>query len=261
MNLEYDKVGSGHPIVFLHGFGYDKRVFQPLIEKLQDKFCCYSLNLPGVMNSPSSNDYSLSYQAKIIGEWIENSPVRAPIIVGHSMGGYIGLEIAAQYPDLISGLCLLHSHCYEDADEKKEERLRKIHFIEKYGHALYMKQAIPSMFTPMFGSTHVFLLDSLIQVASRIPQEVILSQMRAMLNRKNHTETLMVSTFPVLTIAGMQDFLVSEKQWKSMALLPSISSLQVLDPCVHMGMYEQTISIANSLTSLVKLCQQTRQNI
>jgi pimeloyl-ACP methyl ester carboxylesterase len=259
MNLEFDKVGSGYPVVFLHGLGYDKRIFQPLIDKIQDRFCCYTLNLPGVMNSSGLEDYSLARQASAIGKWLEESPIRHPILVGHSMGGYIGLEILAQFPDLLSGLCLLHSHCYPDTPARKEDRFRKIDFIEKYGHALYMKQAIPSMFTGMFGSTHVFLLDSLIQVASRIPKEVVLAQLQALLNRNDHADTLKNSPIPILSIAGKQDTLVAEEQWKSMALLPAISKLLVLDPCIHMGMYEHTLAIASAFAPFAKLCQGLRQ--
>lgn len=253
-SLQYTKSGVGTPVVFLHGFSFDKRIFHPVIDKIESKHTVYNINLPGVMESSQIGDYSMKNQADIIADFITKNDLNRPVLVGHSMGGYISLELLKNNGHLISGLCLFHSHPFQDSDAKKEDRKKTIEFIEKYGTALYMKQAIPNMFAQLYVQTNVFQIDSLIQVAARIPQDVVTGQIEAMIARKDHSETLKNAEIPVMVVAGRQDIAVTEEQWRATALMPKVAKLTAIDNCVHMGMLEHSSLSANELSEFISTC-------
>ncbi len=47
MHIHLVKVGQGAPLVLLHGFGFDGRIFAPLIDKLSARYTLYFVDLPG----------------------------------------------------------------------------------------------------------------------------------------------------------------------------------------------------------------------
>ncbi len=259
-SLQFVKSGVGTPVLFLHGFSFDKRIFHPVIKKIETKHTVYNINLPGVMESSLISDYSMKNQADIIADFIVKNDLNKPLVVGHSMGGYIGLELLKNHENLISGLCLFHSHPFQDSGDKIEDRKKTLDFIGKYGTALYMKQSVPNMFAQLYAQTNVFQIDSLIQVAARIPQEVVVGQIEAMIAREDHSQTLKNAQVPIMVIAGRQDVAVSEEQWKSTALLPKVSKLTAIDNCVHMGMLEHTALSANELVEFINTCNSLKSN-
>lgn len=259
-SLQYVKSGVGTPVIFLHGFSFDKRIFHPVIKKLEAKHTVYNINLPGVMESSLISDYSMKNQADIIADFIVKNDLNKPVLIGHSMGGYIGLELLENHGDLISGLCLFHSHPFPDTDAKIEDRKKTLEFIGKYGTALYMKQTVPNLFAQLYAQTNVFQIDSLIQVASRIPQQVVEGHIEAMITRKDRCETLKNAQIPIMVVAGRQDIAVTEEQWKATALMPKLSKLTAIDNCVHMGMLEHVSLSANELAEFINTCNSLKQS-
>ena len=255
LQLQFEKSGTGQPLVFLHGFTFDKRIFHPLIKKLQTKYTIYNINLPGVMESEKPEDFSFEYQGEVIANFIKSQNIKQPVLFGHSMGGYIGLEVLKNHEDLLSGFCLFHSHPFQDSAQKRKERAKSIDFVKKHGTALLMKKMIPDLFAELYAKTNVFLIDTLIQVAARIPDDVIIGHLQGMIDREDHSETLKNTQLPVMTLAGKQDIAVTEDQWKEAALLPKISKLAAIDNCVHMAMYEQTNEAAKEIAEFVHMCK------
>jgi len=54
--LGYDRVGSGEPLVLLHGFGSTRADFATLVPDLAREFEVYSIDLPGHGDSPMITD-------------------------------------------------------------------------------------------------------------------------------------------------------------------------------------------------------------
>ncbi|MDI4585231.1 alpha/beta fold hydrolase [Oenococcus sp. UCMA 14587] len=108
-NISYFSVGSGTPIVFLHGLSLNKRstylFFEPLLNA--GKYQRIYLDLPGMGNSnpifPSTSDHVLETIIKSIKEIIGS---RKFILYGHSYGGYLAQAIAADLADQTLGVFL-----------------------------------------------------------------------------------------------------------------------------------------------------------
>jgi pimeloyl-ACP methyl ester carboxylesterase len=100
-------VGEGIPILMLHGFLGDRTCWQPLIDRVSDKYCCISLDLLGF---GASGQPQIAYDVPTEVAFVE--AVRSQLgleqfyIVGHSFGGWVAAAYAIAYPERVLGLLL-----------------------------------------------------------------------------------------------------------------------------------------------------------
>lgn len=107
LNIYYQKVGQGKPLVMLHGWGMDVSTFWPMVDLLKENFCIWLIDLPGFgKSSLPEKVLSISDYAKIIAKFIKEKKISKPTLFGHSYGGKISIKLTAFYPKLISKLIL-----------------------------------------------------------------------------------------------------------------------------------------------------------
>lgn len=109
-NLHYVDIGSGPPIVMIHGLGGQMRNFTyALSERLAGDHRLIIVDRPGSGYSTYTDQSprGLSAQARIIADMIDHLKLERPLVVGHSLGGAIALALALDHPERIGGLALL----------------------------------------------------------------------------------------------------------------------------------------------------------
>jgi pimeloyl-[acyl-carrier protein] methyl ester esterase len=96
--------GSGPPIVLLHGWALNSRVFDPLIERLSEGMSVYAIDLPGHGASPWPPRFSdLASLAAVVADAL---PPRA-VVLGWSLGALVALELARTDAERVSALILV----------------------------------------------------------------------------------------------------------------------------------------------------------
>jgi pimeloyl-ACP methyl ester carboxylesterase len=90
---------SGKVVVFLHYFGGSAQSWKWVGEKLKDSFRCISNNLPGFGGTPSLQAPSIQCYAKYVQDQLSLLAVNNYILIGHSMGGKIAMQLAANAAD------------------------------------------------------------------------------------------------------------------------------------------------------------------
>ena len=87
--------GTGETtLVFLHYFGGSAQSWQWVVDKLKHQYRCIAINLPGFGGSPMLEQPSIDGFAAYVQEQLSNLGVDKYILVGHSMGGKIALQVA-----------------------------------------------------------------------------------------------------------------------------------------------------------------------
>lgn len=97
MNLNISLSGQGMPLVLFHGWGFDQRVWLPLVEKIQHKFRVYLVDLPGFGQS----DWMLWEAFKL--QLLTALPERFAVL-GWSMGGLYAMRLAVEEPSRVTHL-------------------------------------------------------------------------------------------------------------------------------------------------------------
>ena len=98
------------PIVFLHGWGMNKEIWQPVIAQLPEGLAqrAVALDLPGYGDN---NSYQEDYELEDLADWLaqELENQEPAIVIGWSLGGLVGQKFAIKYPNKIQQLNIVGS--------------------------------------------------------------------------------------------------------------------------------------------------------
>jgi|TARA_R110002096_G_scaffold28177_22_gene85558 pimeloyl-ACP methyl ester carboxylesterase len=238
-DISYWKEGSGKALVLLPGFCETKEMWKNFAEPLSEICEVWCPDLPGFGDSPAVSDqFTIKEIGLVLADWMLANNIGDAVLIGHSLGGYLALEMACLKKLDLSGLGLFHSTAYSDSDEKKLNRVKTIEFINKHGVSTFIQSSLPLLFRKENRESCREAIASLIHYASQLPMTSILAYLQAMRNRKDHMKTLSEFQKPTLMICGNEDTAVP--------IIDSLSHKQAVDQfyqltnCGHMGMYEQT---------------------
>ena len=249
----YRSIGSGKPVMLVHGFGEDGNVWANQIEVLKNNFHLIIPDLPGSGKSEMINDMSMEGMAEVIKAIYDSEISHSPpsggwgAVIGHSMGGYITLALVEKYWNHVNAFGLFHSTAFPDTEEKKAVRKKGIEFVKEHGAFEFLKTTTPNLFSPNFKSEFIGFIDQFIDNLPHFSSGAIIAYYNAMLQRPDRTHILKNTKSPVLFIAGEHDNAVPLNDILKQCHLPGKSYFHVLKKSGHMGMLEQPTDTAQIL--------------
>ena len=97
-------------LVFLPGLTADHRLFEKQIEYFENKYNVFVWDAPAHASSwPFEFDFDLMDKAKWLDEILEKEEVKFPVIIGQSMGGYVGQAFSQLFPEKLKGFVSVDS--------------------------------------------------------------------------------------------------------------------------------------------------------
>lgn len=110
LNLYYEEVGSGpETLVFSHGLLWSHRMFEAQVAELSKTYRVISYDHRGQGKSDVKGPFDMDTVAADAAELIL-ALVGGPVhFIGLSMGGFVGMRLAARHPELIKSLVLLET--------------------------------------------------------------------------------------------------------------------------------------------------------
>lgn len=227
--------GQGEPLVFLHGFCSDQRIWDSFISPFAEEYQVILLDLPGCGKSEMA-DNDLTVWASACWNSLTQLGVQACHIVGHSMGGYVALEMMMQAPERFKSFTSFHSTPIADTEERRTNRMRQIEFIDKYGPKMLVRQIIPALF--MEGVDNTFI-DKAVRIAENQTGQGLQSALSAMANRSDNREMLFSADIPVLFLSGRYDGILPIADQEIFAQSCKRGLIRILENTAHMGMLEE----------------------
>ena len=108
--LHYRIIGTGSPLILIHGFGVSGYVWQRVLPYLAQEYQVFIIDLPGYGRSTyreTRAPWRLREMAPLLAGWLQHMHLSSVHLVGHSMGGAIAIHLAAQNPELVKSLTLI----------------------------------------------------------------------------------------------------------------------------------------------------------
>lgn len=106
--VHYVDEGVGRPVLFLHGNPTWSFLYRGIIIRLKPRFRCIALDYPGfgLSERPFDYDYTPREHAAVVRELVQHLDLRDLTIMGQDWGGPIGLSVAADELDRLTGLVM-----------------------------------------------------------------------------------------------------------------------------------------------------------
>jgi len=236
----YRSIGSGDPVMLVHGFGEDGNVWDKQVEHLKNKYHLIVPDLPGSGKSEMINDMSMEGMAEVLHSIIHEENIDRCAVIAHSMGGYITLALVESYWNHVNAFGLFHSSAFADTEEKKETRKKGIEFIKQHGAFEFLKTSTPNLFSQNSKEQIQDSIATFIESLKDFTPQALIAYYNAMMDRPDRTSVLKNTKNPVLFIAGEHDVAVPLNDVLKQCHLPEKSYFHLLKKSGHMGMMEET---------------------
>jgi len=249
--------GDGEPILFSHGLLWSHRMFEPQAQHLRDRYRCIGYDHRGqgqseVPREPSVSIESLTEDAI---ELIETSNLAPCHFVGLSMGGFVGMRLAARRPDLVRSLVLMATA----ADEEPAANLPRYRLLA-WVTRLFGVRAVYSQILPiMFGETFLKSTGQR-EARQRWAPELLKNKrsvtraVRGVFERENVTHELAQIQCPTLVLHGEEDGAISAPRSRALAERVPNSEFQSIATAGHSLTVEQPDAVNTALDAFLSRC-------
>jgi pimeloyl-ACP methyl ester carboxylesterase len=115
--IRYREAGAGKPVVFVHGYLVDGRLWNGVVDRLSDRFRCLAPDWPiGAQQVAMNPDADLSPPglARLIANFLDQLELEDVTIVGNDSGGAISQILVANHPQRIGRLALTNCDTHEN---------------------------------------------------------------------------------------------------------------------------------------------------
>ncbi|HSD05786.1 alpha/beta hydrolase [Flavobacterium sp.] len=241
INLSYDDVGEGRiPIIFLHGFPFDKTMWASQVEYLKNSYRLIACDIRGFGKSTDEQTpLNISLFADDLIEFMNKLDIEKAVICGLSMGGYITLNAAKRYPERFEALILCDTQCMADAPEVKEKRIKNIEEIENNGAANFNEAFIKSVFHKDSLIHKKELVENLRNVVFANSNRIIMQGLLALAVRTETCSVLKNINIPTLIICGREDAVTPLEKSEYLNHHIEGSQLKIIENAGHVSNLEQ----------------------
>ncbi len=115
--IRYREVGEGQPIVFVHGFLVDSRLWDGVAERLRGNYRCILPDWPmGSHGTPMNPDADLSApgMARLVADFLDSMSLEDVTLVGNDSGGAVSQIVAARHPQRLARLVLTNCDTHDN---------------------------------------------------------------------------------------------------------------------------------------------------
>lgn len=163
VDVAYERVGDGPPLVLVHGAAFDARMWAPQLATLSDEFTVVAWDEPGARRSSDIPEgFGLEDYALCLAAVIEDVALGPAHVAGLSWGGTVTLELYRHRPDLVATLILTDTYAGWKGSLPEEEVRARVAGLHQ------MLAAPPGEFDP-----------TLPGLFSRKPQDEVLEMLEA----------------------------------------------------------------------------------
>jgi len=227
--LHYQRAGAGTPVLLIHGLSASSRWWERNIAALAERFEVYVIDLFGFGRSRRQQRFVLNEAAALLVHWMDALGIERAHIVGHSMGGFIAVQLAAGFPERVSRLVLVDAAV-------PLPRQSPLRHATRLGREL---RATPPRFLPLLATD-----------ALRAGPWTILTAAEQLLTADIEPELAGIRA-PVLLIWGERDTLVpTTVADKLVELLPD-ARLVMISGAGHTPMWERAAEFNNAVIAFL----------
>src|SRR6478672_1449510 len=104
MRLHFEVLGSGPPLLILHGLFGSLENWRSMARRLSAEFQVFSIDQRNHGESPHSSEMTYEMMAEDVAELLRETKLRRVNVLGHSMGGKTAMQFSLSHPEAVERL-------------------------------------------------------------------------------------------------------------------------------------------------------------
>ena len=144
-------LGQGKPIILIPGLMSDQRVWQQTAQQLKNNYQMHLINLAGFAGKePLQHQLQLQEVNSQLADYIQHNKLNRPVIIGHSLGGFLAFQLASTHPTLtgkiisVDGLPFLAPIFTHDSNTSATQMEAQAKMLEQYYRQMSSTQLMES---------------------------------------------------------------------------------------------------------------------
>lgn len=233
----YDIEGEGAPLLFIHGWGVDKRIWRQQSKFFSHDYKVMTIDLPGHGKS-GWETIELGAMAEDLKFLFEQAQLRRVTIVGSSLGGLVALKFYELYPEDIERMVFVGSMPKFSKSEGYPHgldvaRLRKLGGQLESDYPSIVNIFFRSLFTKQERQTRRFKWLQKFRQNEQVPVKQALAEYLDILEKEDLREVLKKVRVPLQFITGRGDEICTEETVALLKTLAPESRYDFFEECGH----------------------------
>ncbi|GAA4619716.1 alpha/beta fold hydrolase [Saccharopolyspora hordei] len=238
--MHYIESGAGTPLVLLHAFPADARMWDQARAGLEEQARVIAPDQRGLGESPLDGSWarslaepddagrvaghpSIDAAAADVLELLDRLELPKVVLGGCSMGGYVAMGVLRAAPQRVAGLLLVDTKAVADDDEQRANRLEVADRAEREGTSGWLADStLPNLLGRTTHEQRPEVVARVRELVEAQPADGVAWAQRAMASRPDSTDVLRAYTGPALVVVGEEDALTPPEHARGLAdVLPA----------------------------------------
>jgi len=210
--------GPGDPVVLLHAFPLNGRMFEPQMEALSEGRRVVAPDYPGFGRSPRTPAQpDVRYYAEAVRRLLDRLGIERVVLGGVSMGGYVAFGCLRLFPERVSGLILSNTRPEPDSEEMRENRKNMARRVAEEGVEVLIELQMERLLARDTLENDEAVVEKVRAMIFESSPNGVVAALGAMRDRPDSTPLLESIEVPTLVIGGEEDGISSPEVMGAMA--------------------------------------------
>ena len=253
IQLAYTDTGVGRPVVLIHGYPFNRSLWNEQVEALSNSYRVIVPDLRGFGETDASTGTAtMNRMAQDVGQLLDHLQISQAVIGGLSMGGYVALAFYKQFPSRVRAFVLADTRAQADTDEAKQTRAQQAEKALSEGMAGIADAMLPKLLTPETVSKRPEVVKRVRDMMLKTKPEGAAAALLGMAAREDQTELLSRVTSPTLILVGAEDAITPVSDSEKMRDSIAGSRLVVIENAGHVSNLERTQQFNEALLKFLR---------
>jgi 3-oxoadipate enol-lactonase len=241
IQLAYTDAGLGQPVVLLHGYPFNRSLWNEQVSALGNSYRVITPDLRGLGESDASQGpTTMNGMAQDVAALLDHLEISRAVVGGLSMGGYVALAFYKEFPSRVRSLILADTRAPADTEEGKQTRHQQAEKALAEGMAGIADSMLPKLLTPETVSKRPDLVKRVRDMMLKTKPEGAAGALLGMAEREDQTALLSQISCPTLILVGREDPITPVADSEKMHREIAGSRLVVIENAAHVSNLERT---------------------
>ena len=253
VELGYSLEGSGTAVVLLHGFPFNRSLWDEQAEVLRERHRVLTVDLRGHGESEATpGAATMEEMARDVAALLDELGIERTTLGGLSMGGYVALAFYRLFPRRVRALVLADTRATPDTEEGKRAREESARKILEDGMRAFAETMLPKLLAAPTLRDRPEVVARLREMMRKTKSQGAAAALRGMAERRDQTSLLPNILAPTLVLVGTEDALTPPPDSELMHREIRGSRLVKIEGAGHVSNLERPAEFNRALAGFLK---------